>query len=535
MSVHRPASALHPFAERSTPRMDRRAVLLGGLATMSAPWLLSACGGGSKNDPESRTAATGEAKPGGTLTVARPPASNAETLDPASSLSAYEYLGALYNRLVKQAEDGTLAPDLATEWETKDAKDWTITLRKGVTWHDGKPFTAKDAAYTLQHILDPDTQSPQAGVLAPFVDPQAITTPSDDVLKISLKSPNAEFMSLLVNYNCYVIPDGSAKTIGASGIGTGPFKLDSFEPAGKGAVTANPDYFDGRPVLDRIEFTAIANVSARVNALKAGQVDLVAQTNLDFATIKVVQNTAGITTATVKNAQMYTMPMLCTKAPFTDPDVRKAFKIAYDPDSVLELSIHGLGTAAHNNPVLPTDPYFLDYSLTPDPEQAKSLLDKAGFKGAIELFTSDYDPVLTPMSLAFKDSVKSAGIDVSIKNSPADSYYTEVWIQQPFCASYWYTGRPVDQLLNQIFRGGSSYNESMWDDGEFADVLDAARAEVDDEKRKTLYQDAQRLLIDNDGTILPFFADRTIGLSSKIVNYKEYGFEFDYMNIGFAA
>jgi peptide/nickel transport system substrate-binding protein len=514
--------------------ITRRSALLGGVAAVTAPWLLAACGSGSGSSPQA-AAATGTAQQGGTMHIARPPASDAETLDPASSLSAYEYLGALYSRLVKQAPDGTAAPDLATHWEsTTDSLKWTFTLRDGVKFHNGKAFTSADAAYTLAHILDPATKSPQAGVLSPFLDKSGIATPDGKTLVITLKSPNAEFVSLLMNYNCYVIPENSASTIGASGIGTGPFQLVSFKAAGKGSVKANADYFGGKPKLDAIEFTAIADVQARVNALLAGQVDLVAQTNLDYATSKTVAASSTATTATVKNAEWYVLPMLCKLAPFTDVKVRQAFKLAYQPQEVLDLAVHGRGTVANNNPVIPTDAYYLDYKVTPDPEKAKSLLQAAGLlaKGQ-DLYTSSYDSVLTPMALAYQSSAKKAGLTVNVKTAAADSYYTDVWIKKPWCASYWYTGRPIDQLLNQIFRGGSSYNETLWSDPTFASALDAARKEPDQGKRKQHYQDAQKILVDSSGSIVPFFADRTVGLSKKVVNYTEYGFEFDYLNIGF--
>jgi peptide/nickel transport system substrate-binding protein len=517
--------------------VGRRTVLLGSLAASLAPLGLSACSSGADSQDVSAEAVTGKTRKGGTLRVARPPASKAETLDPASSLSAYEYLAALYNRLVKQGEDGTTKPDLATEWEmSANALTWTFTLREDVTFHDGKSFTSADAAYTLKHILDPGTKSPQAGVLAPFIDPAGIKTPTPTTLVVELKQPNAEFVTLLMNYNCYVIPDGSGASIGKTGIGTGPFKLRSFEPAGKGVVEANADYFDGRPVLDSIELTAIAEVQARVDALLARQVDLVAQTNLDYGTASTVRASSTATTATVKNAQWYVLPMLCTTAPFTDVRVRQAFKLAYQPQELMDLAIHGLGTVANNNPVPPTDPNYLDYSVEPDPDKAQALLKQAGASSLKQvLYTSSYEPVLTPLAQAYQGSVKKAGISVELRTSPADSYYTDVWIKKPFCTSYWYTGRPVDQLLNQVFRSGSSYNETAWSSSAFGSLLDSARRQTDAAKRRQLYQDAQKLLVDESGSIVPFFADRTIGISKEVVNYKEYGFEFDYLNIGFKA
>lgn len=97
---------------------------------------------------------------------------------------------------------------------------------------------------------------------------------------------------------------------------------------------------------------------------------------------------------------------------------------------------------------------------------------------------------------------------------------------------YWATGRPIDQLLNQIFRSGSSYNESAWSNEQFDDLLDSARADTNDESRLAKYQDAQRLIIDDGACLTPVFGDRLVGLSSDVVNYDEFGFEFDYLNIG---
>jgi peptide/nickel transport system substrate-binding protein len=532
--------AIRDRAAAITDRVvSRRSALFGGVAALSIP-LLAACGSSSSSSASKApsagaSAVNGTASKGGTMRIARPPASNAETLDPASSLSAYEYLGALYNRLVKQAPDGSATADLATNWTASaDSSTFTFTLRSDVTFHDGKAFTSADAAYTLGHILDPATKSPQAGVLSPFLTKSGITTPDKNTLVVKLEAPNAEFVSLLMNYNCYVIPDGSAATIGKTGIGTGPFSLVSFVAAGKGTVKANPNYFGGKPNLDSIEFSAIADVQARVNALLAGQVDLIAQTNLDYATSKTVTASSIATTATVKNAEWYVMPMLCTAAPFTNVAVRQALKIAYDPADLLSLALHGRGTIANNNPVVPTDASYLDYKVAFDPDKAKSMLKTAGVSTQ-DLYTSSYDPVFTPLSEAYQSSVAAAGLKVNIQTASADSYYTDIWIKKPFCVSYWYTGRPIDQLLNQIFRSGSGYNETLWSDPSFASVLDSARRSADPAKRKQYYQDAQKLLVDNSGSIVPFFADRITGLSKKVVNYSEYGFEFDYVHIGFAS
>lgn len=511
-----------------THPIDRR-FFLAGMVGSAATVGLAACGAPDLHVPD--RAAVGEAAPGATMRIARPAASAAETLDSASSLSAYEYLGALYNRVVRLDPNGETVPDLATDWSSNsDASVWTFRLRDGVKFHDGRTLTARDVRYTYGHILDPDTASPQAGPLNLVDSVDAVDTTT---VRFTLSTPNAEFPSLLTAYQCYVIPEDSADDIGRTGIGTGPFILESFESAASGSIRANPDYFDGPPVLDRIEFYSIQDSTARVNALLAGQVDLLAQTNLDNPTARVVAGSPGTTISRVENAQWYAMPMLFNTPEFSDPNVREAMKLTYDPREILDTALQGVGSPGWDNPVPPQLEAFLEHEREYDPDKAASLLAKSGMEDFhIKLFTSAYDPNFTPIATAYAQQAKQAGITVDITNVSADSYYTEIWMQEPFMMAYWATGRPIDQLLNQIYRSGSSYNESLWENPDFDDLLDAARADTNDESRLEKYQDAQRMIIDDGASLTPVFGDRLVGLSTDVVNYDEYGFEFDYLNIG---
>ena len=508
--------------------MDRRMLLRGALGGAAALGL-AACGAPPLVVPEK--AARGDAAPGLVMRIARPAASAAETLDPASSLSAYEYLGALYNRVVRLDRNGETVPDLATDWSSdSNATTWTFKLRSDVRFHDGKPLTSRDVRYTFRHILDPETGSPQAGPLELI---ESIDVPDTTTVRFALSTPNAEFPSLLTAYQCYVIPEDSAATIGRTGVGTGPFVLDSFDPAGSGMVVANPDYFDGPPRLEAIEFHSIQDSSARVNALLAGQVDLLAQTNLANPTARVVEGSPGTTIARVENAQWYAMPMLFTSEEFADSNVREAMRLTYDPARVLATAVQGVGSPGWDNPVPPQLAAFLDHQRDYDPEKAKHLLKKAGREDLrVRLHTSAYDPNFTPIATAYAQQAKAAGVQLDISNTSADSYYTQIWMQVPLMITYWATGRPIDQLLNQIFRTGSSYNESAWSNEKFDQLLDSARADTNDDTRLAKYQDAQRMIIEDGATLTPLFGDRLVGLSTNVVNYDEYGFEFDYLNIG---
>lgn len=519
-------------------RLPRRTMLRMAAAGALAATGLGALSGCSAEGPVAlpEDAATGDPARGGRLRIARPANSKAETLDPAASLSAYEYLGALYNRLVRLNEGGQPVPDLAEDWDvTPDALRWTFRMRDGVRFHDGRACTSRDAAFTLAHILDPDIGSPQAGVLNTVMSVGGISAPDPTTLVVELDAPHSDLPSLLTAYQCYVVPDDSTLAeMQTSGNGTGPFKLSSFRPGGRGTIEAVDDHFAGRPVLDGIDFFSIQDTQARVNALMAKQIDLISQTNLDFATAQVVAASSAATIARVRNGQWYTIPTLATSADFADVRVRQALKLAYDPQRILEVAVQGAGTIGNDNPVVPTDATHLDAPHVRDPERAKALLAEAGFPDGLdfELSTSALDPVFTPMAVSFSNAIAEAGFRARVRNESADSYYTQVWMVKPAMVTYWYTGRPVDQLLNQIFRSGSSYNESAWANPQFDSVLDAARAEVDPDRRVQHYRDAQELIITQGATITPIFADRLVGISREVLNYHEFGFEFDYLRIG---
>ncbi|OIH93917.1 peptide ABC transporter substrate-binding protein [Curtobacterium sp. MCBA15_001] len=505
---------------------------LAGLGLLTLTGCSSGASAGATDLPDQ--AATGPARRGGRLRIARPAASAAETLDSASSLSAYEYLGALYNRLVRLDESGTTVPDLAEEWSANaDGTVWTFRLRTGVRFHDGSRFGADDAIASIRHILDEATGSPQAGVLGEVMTADSMRALDQHTLRFDLMKPNAEFPSLLTAYQCYIVPASAIGSIGRTGIGTGPFRLSSFTPAGAGSVEAFEDHFAGRPALDGIDFFSIQDTTARVNALLAGQIDLISQTNLDFATARVVAASDRATVARSVNAQWYTIPMLATSAEFSDNRVRQAMKLAYDPKAIVQTALQGTGSPGWDNPVPPQLAAFLDVPREHDPDKARSLLKQAGRDGlATSIYTSSYESVFTPLAVAYRDQVAEAGIDLRIENASSDSYYTQIWMQKPLMVSYWFTGRPIDQLLNQIFRTGSSYNESAWSNPAFDTLLDQARAEMDDAKRLTLYQDAQRLVVQDGADMTPMFGDRLVGLSRDVVNYAEFGFEFDYLQIG---
>ena len=193
-------------------------------------------------------------------------------VDPASQGRFWQVTEKTMSRLVRPALNGEPEPNLATEWSANDsATEWIFKLREGVKFHDGSDFDAADVVYTLEHIRDPEFDSPAAAVIG-MVDTIEAMDPL--TVKMTLSAPYADLTLQLMDYRIRMIPEGSADTIGVTGIGTGPFIQVTLDPVGTTVLKANPDYWEGPPGVETIEVIGIADSQARVQALLSGQIDM---------------------------------------------------------------------------------------------------------------------------------------------------------------------------------------------------------------------------------------------------------------------
>jgi peptide/nickel transport system substrate-binding protein len=205
------------------------------------------------------------------------------------------------------------------------------------------------------------------------------------------------------------------------------------------------------------------------------------------------------------------MVMRVTEAPFDNPQVRQALKLVVDREAMVKTVLQGYGTVAGDHPVWSGDQYYLPVTRPQEIERAQALLAEAGFPDGLDvtLHTSDIDQAMLNMAVAYKEMAALANVRVEIKQSPADGYWNDVWLKVPFCTSSW-GERQADQVLNEVFRSGASWNEANWNNATFDSLLDDARKALDFDERKAVYQQAQQLLSDDGGSIIPLFQNNLL-------------------------
>jgi peptide/nickel transport system substrate-binding protein len=438
---------------------------------------------------------------------------NAETLtpDPAVLLSLADAYHArmVYEPLVDADDAMQPVPVLAESWETNaDGSEWVFHLRQGVKFHDGSPLTADDVVYTFKRLLDPATGSPGAGELAGLKGENFAAADANTV-KVTLAAPIVELPSLLATKHGLVVKNGaSTEQIRLHPNGTGAFALETLTPGQlKTVFKANPHYWRaGLPKSPCIELFGITEPVARVAAIQSGNTDVV--TVVDPSTVPTLKSDPTITLTQAKGGSALTIGMFIDTAPFTDVRVRQALKLVIDRQALVDTALLGFGIPGNDNPILPNSPDAYTTAVPQrDVAKAKALLAEAGYPDGLtlDLQTSELYPGQMQMTQAYQQMAAEAGVKVNLIVSPAGEYWDNVWLKQPFAISNWGM-RPTAIALAVAYRKDAKWNETHWFRDDYDALLDKAAQTLDPAARRKLYQEAQRMIAEEGGVIIPVFS-----------------------------
>lgn len=468
--------------------------------------------------PRSLRAAT--PKKGGNFRIGVGDFAVTDTLDPALYETYFQLFlfRQLRNNLIEFGPGGTLVPELAESWEgSADAKTWVFKLRSGVTFHDGRPFTAEDAAYSLNRHRMEGTTSSAAPILKPVSD---IKATGKYELTVSLSEGNVGFPDIMTLETLGMVPNG--ETDFAKGVGTGGYMLVSFEPGVKSVVKRNPNYWKAdRAHFDTVEMIAIKDAAARTSALVSGSID--ACNFVDLKTAGLLKRKPEIELLSVAGKAHYTFPMLLDADPFKNNDVRTAMKYAVNREEMVKVIAGGFASVGNDQPI--TSSYkFHNPDLKPkayDPDKAKFHLKKAGFDTlSVELFVSETPFAgATDAAVLYREHAAKAGIDIKVTKTPEDGYWNDIWFKKPFCAARWSGRANEDAMLALAYSTdgiAAGWNETHMSDPKLDQMLVAARIEFDEAKRRQIYYDIQELISETGGAVCPVVANFVDACTTKV-------------------
>jgi peptide/nickel transport system substrate-binding protein len=430
-----------------------------------------------------------------------------ENLDPTDPNRFYPLIALLFDRLTEPTGNKLdPSPSLAESWEANATNDvWTFHLRKDAFFHDGKPVTSADVAYSADHWKN----GKESVLASTFSDVTSVETPDDFTVVFHLSKPNAFFLMLTMDYRARILPKDGLPGILTTGIGSGPYKLEKLDVGGVTKVVANDKYWGGPPGLAGIDIYQIADAQASLQALQSGQ--------LDFGQVQppeaeLFKGNSNVVVKQIPTGNWSGFVMRTDIPPFNNLALRQAMHLVVDRQEMLNLAYNGVGTLSCDTAVMPGDPYQLTMdectNWKQDIEAAKAKLVEAGYPNGfeIDLYTSDMVAEWTPMAEVFQQQAQLAGIKVNIVTAPAAGFYSDTWMVKPFVMTNW-NERSAVQALNEIYRGGGSWNESYWNVPAYDALLDKAASESNFDARRQDYLDAQKMLHEEGGTIIPFFTN----------------------------
>lgn len=461
-------------------------------------------------------------KYGGSLTISVP--NSPPSLDPAYMEHGEEYIfaEAVYNRLTRMLPDFSVEPELAKSWDvSEDAKTWTFYLREDVKWHDGQDLTAEDVVFVFERMLHPDTGSVMREILGAVNEVKMV---DDYTLSFHLDIGMADLPVLLADPKASIYPKHNVENLRRDPIGSGPFIFLDYLVGDRVDFERNDNYWqEGLPYLDSFIIRVQPDPVAALNALLTGEVDVIWNARIEHAqVIDGHPETQWLETASPGFNNMY---MMTTEEPFDDNRVRLALKYTIDREAFVDAALGGHGIPANDHPVPPFSEYALDIPLREqDYDKARQLLKEAGYPDGIEitLHTSESRWGQLESAVVLQQMARPAGIEIELVNLDPTTFWADYWKVEPFLVSNWFGRATVHQTLYPYMHSTGVWNFAHFHHPRLDELLDKGMAEVNEERRIEIYQEAQQILYDEGPWLLPYFKNYPVALRNEVMDYPLY-------------
>lgn len=431
----------------------------------------------------------------------------------------------IFNGLVALDQDLEPIPDLATSWQiSDDSTVYTFELVDNARWHDGEPFTSADVKFTFENILFNYHSRTKAG-LGEVV--EAIETPDAHTVVFRMKEPYAPLLQRLDVTEAPILPkhvfeagdDPNQHPANLQPVGTGPFRLVSYQPDDTIVLERNPDYFkDGLPHLDRLIFRVIPDDTTQLLALERGEVDYV--NRIPLADVERLQNQGNITMVETSTGPgggncIMTVSFNLERPLFQDIEMRQAFAHAIDRQRIVDQVLFGWGAVAHA-PISSAigwahwPPSLAAYQY--DPTKAKSLLDAAGQSAAADGTRLRIDMVHFPDFNKYAEIMKQdlAEVGIDLVSRPLDRAATveAIFTQRDFDTGLisYCNGTDPDIGVKRMYVSSNIgpvpfSNAAAYRNERVDQLFDAAGRSADPEERREAYREVQEIL----GQDLPYW------------------------------
>jgi peptide/nickel transport system substrate-binding protein len=468
------------------------------------------------------------------------------------AVECFMQLALIYNGLLEYDANMQFVPGLAEKWEiSKDNLEYTFYLRKGVKWHNGREFVSSDVKFSLERMLGWIPPKKEGLWRAMLGDVKSVEASDKYVVKVTLNKPYAPFLhGVTSGWNAVVCPenfDSDGKIKENEIIGTCPYKFVKLVMDDYFKVERNDDYFAAKPGVKTITFKQIPDATVRVNALKAGDIQLMLNPKPeDFINYQKSPSKDYVLAEIPKSTVWaYSFNLNVHKEPFGNKKVRQAIAHAIDVNEYINIITSGIGKESTNiwaeGNFWHSDVPRLKYDI----ETAKNLLAEAGYPNGFETEIHTVDFVnLSKNAEILQSQLSKIGIKAKI-NKPDFAQ----WAKEEASAEFkihtqcWnYTDDPTQHYGISLESGCvyPSWYGGGWVTPELDKLLAQAKAISDMKKRKQLYEQVNKILVDEAVVIQLYTTPALYGIAGNLKNMEwnvrgdfVHGLNKGIMNLGY--
>lgn len=483
-------------------------------SVVSGGLLIGSCASGHAQSPQY----------GGVLNVGI--ADDTKSLDPTFQLEFSErqpeYL--IYNTLFGLSDDLSITPELAKSWSVSDdGLTLVLHLRADIKFQDGTNFDAKAVKWNLERRLSDELNSPSRTVLKPIISKVVAVDPL--TVLIQLKTPSPSLLGMLAQREGFMISPAAAKKYGDSfglhPVGTGPFMFKKWLQNDRIFLVKNQKYWEkGKPYLDGVVFHLLADHGVGVSRILTGELDVLSY--LSPNETRLLEGKPGVKLMLNLGARWVSLHMRNDLPPFNDVRVRRAIAYGLDRKKITAIATAGKGTVANGltsprlwwfDANLPNYPY--------DPKKAKELLAEAGYGHGLSLtLSTPPDSLYRPISILAQEQLKQIGISIRIQPVSATMWGEMAMNGQIDFMPIRWTQRPdPDGLMSYLLDGASSQNWVHFHNANYDKLLKQGRLEKDRNRRRAIYNEAQRILAEQLPYVNLFFAVEYTAMRNSVRNF----------------
>ena len=467
---------------------------------------------------------------GGTLVVARP--ADVELWDPkfTNGNPSIWAQGQIFANLIINSPDGTeLLPSLAESWSiSEDATTYTFKLRTNAGFCNGDMITAEDVKFSFDRAMEPGSR-----VTWQFPANPVVTAVDEHTIEIKLSRPNVAFVSYLTLWGSHVMSKAYAEEVGeevlaTKPMGSGAFCLESWDMGQVAILTPNPNYFDpDKPYVDRVEMRVVQDDNARVLQLRSGAVDVALQ--IPFSQVASLENAPGLKAHMVTIYGTAAIVPNVVKVPaLADVKVRQAIAHAVDREAMIDAMLFGNGEPAQSPFYGPGIMFWTDdYAVSYDLDKAKALMAESsvpdGF--SVTLTIPSGDEMAAQTAVILNDQLGEIGINVIISPVEAGTRWA-MWSGGDFEMLYKLgTNDVIDPAMNIPFDfwpktiGGSDSAFSGYVNERIIEISVAAEGEQDPAKRKVLYDELQKIAMEEMPQLYLFHPTVVYAVRDEVKNF----------------